>query len=174
MNFMEFNIKISIKFENNENLCWNNKTTGKNLVIIIIQFHKFRKKHPENWTLFKEFLMTFMASNVEILILFKNNENLYNDIQNLSVCLCVCVCVWPPFFSVLRYDRNSRLVSLEPVWPEECPSKKKENLPKYYQWRNYGQKTTPPMLFLWGKFCASCSHVWNAIISQTFSTNDEF
>jgi hypothetical protein len=31
--------------------------------------------HPENWILFKEFLMTFIASNVEILILFKNNEN---------------------------------------------------------------------------------------------------
>ncbi len=43
-----------------------------------------------------------------------------------KICLSVCVCVWPPFFSVLRYDRNSRLVSLEPVWPEECPSKKKK------------------------------------------------
>jgi hypothetical protein len=41
----------------------------------MIQFHKFTKKYPENWTLFKEFLMTFMASNVEILILLKNNEN---------------------------------------------------------------------------------------------------
>jgi hypothetical protein len=41
----------------------------------MIQFHKFTKKYPEIWTLFKEFLMTFMESNVEILILFKNNEN---------------------------------------------------------------------------------------------------
>ena len=48
---------------------------GKKLVIIVIQFHKFTKKYPENWTLFKEFLMTFMAFNVEILILFKNNGN---------------------------------------------------------------------------------------------------
>jgi hypothetical protein len=45
------------------------------LVIIIIEFHKFTKKYPENWTFFKEFLTTFIASNVEILILFKNNEN---------------------------------------------------------------------------------------------------
>jgi hypothetical protein len=49
--------------------------TGKKLVIIIIQFHKFTKKYPENWTLFKEFLLTFMASSVQTLILFKNNEN---------------------------------------------------------------------------------------------------
>ena len=48
---------------------------GKKLVIIIKQFYKFTKKYPENWTLFKEFLMTFMASNIHILILFKNNEN---------------------------------------------------------------------------------------------------
>ncbi len=89
-----------------------------------------------------------------------------------KICLSVCVCVWPPFFSVLRYDRNSRLVSLEPVWSEEFLSKK--NLPKYYQWWNYGQKSTPPMLFLWGKFCAFCFHLWNAIISQTSSTKDEF
>jgi hypothetical protein len=27
------------------------------LVIIIIQFHKFTKKFPENWTFFKQFLM---------------------------------------------------------------------------------------------------------------------
>jgi hypothetical protein len=33
---------------------------GKKLVIIIIQFHKFTKKYPENWTLLKEFLMIFM------------------------------------------------------------------------------------------------------------------
>jgi hypothetical protein len=34
---------------------------GKKLVIIIIQFHKFTKKFPENWTIFKEFLMAFMV-----------------------------------------------------------------------------------------------------------------
>jgi hypothetical protein len=34
---------------------------GKESVIIIIQFHKFTKKYPENWTLFKEFLMTFIV-----------------------------------------------------------------------------------------------------------------
>jgi hypothetical protein len=34
---------------------------GKKLVIIIIQFNKFTKKYPENWILFKEFLMTFMV-----------------------------------------------------------------------------------------------------------------
>jgi hypothetical protein len=34
---------------------------GKKLVIIIIQFHKFTKKYPENWTHFKEFLITFMV-----------------------------------------------------------------------------------------------------------------
>jgi hypothetical protein len=34
---------------------------GKKLVIIIIQFHKFTKNYPENWTLFKEFFMTFMV-----------------------------------------------------------------------------------------------------------------
>jgi hypothetical protein len=37
---------------------------GKKLVIIIIQFHKFTKKYSKNWTLLKESLMTFMASNV--------------------------------------------------------------------------------------------------------------
>jgi hypothetical protein len=33
---------------------------GKKLVIII-QFRKLTKKYPENWTIFKEFLMTFMV-----------------------------------------------------------------------------------------------------------------
>jgi hypothetical protein len=32
------------------------------------------------------------------------------------------LCVWPPFVSAPRHDRDSRAVSLEPVWPEECPS----------------------------------------------------
>jgi hypothetical protein len=32
---------------------------GEKLVIIIIKFHKFTKKYPENWTIFKEFLMTY-------------------------------------------------------------------------------------------------------------------
>ncbi len=34
---------------------------GKKLVIIVIQFHKFTKKYLGNWTLLKEFLMTFMV-----------------------------------------------------------------------------------------------------------------
>ncbi len=38
--------------------------------------------------------------------------------------MSVCMSVWPPFFSAPGRDRNSRPVSLGPVWPEECPSKK--------------------------------------------------
>ncbi len=34
------------------------------------------------------------------------------------------LCVWPPFCSTLWHDKNSRPVSLEPVWPEEYPWKK--------------------------------------------------
>jgi hypothetical protein len=41
---------------------------GKESVIIITQFHKFTKKYPENWTLFKEFLMTFMVSTLTFII----------------------------------------------------------------------------------------------------------
>jgi hypothetical protein len=46
-----------------------NSKTGEKLVIIVIQFHKFtisRKQDIPN---------DFMASNVEILISFKSNEN---------------------------------------------------------------------------------------------------
>ncbi len=42
---------------------------GKKLVIIIIQFHKFTKKYPENWTLFKEFLITFMVLTLTFITL---------------------------------------------------------------------------------------------------------
>jgi hypothetical protein len=42
---------------------------GKKLVIIIKQFHKFTKKYPENWTLFKEFLMTFMVLTLTFITL---------------------------------------------------------------------------------------------------------
>jgi hypothetical protein len=42
---------------------------GKKLVIIIIQFHKFTKKYPENWTLFKEFLMNFMVLTLTFIML---------------------------------------------------------------------------------------------------------
>ena len=42
---------------------------GKKLVIIIIQFHKFTKKYRENWTLFKEFLMTFMVLTLTFITL---------------------------------------------------------------------------------------------------------
>jgi hypothetical protein len=35
----------------------------------------------------------------------------------------ICLSVWPHFYSAPWHDRNSRSVSLEPVWPEECLSK---------------------------------------------------
>ncbi len=82
--------------------------------------------------------------------------------------ICLSVCVWSPFFSAPRYDRNSRPISLEPLWPEEYPSKKKKKK-NYYQWRIYGQKTTPPMLFLWGKFGAICFNAWNENIFEVYS-----
>ena len=42
---------------------------GKKLVIIIKQFHKFTKKYPENWALFKEFLITFMVLTLTFITL---------------------------------------------------------------------------------------------------------
>ncbi len=35
----------------------------------------------------------------------------------------MCLSVWAPFFSAPRHDTNSRPVSLDPICPEECPSK---------------------------------------------------
>ncbi len=78
--------------------------------------------------------------NIKIKSSFFSCEIYIYNTQNL------CVWVWPPFFSAPSHDRNSRPVSLEPVWPEECPSK--NNFPeKRPVAKSPTEKNVPPMLF---------------------------
>ncbi len=79
------------------------------------------------------------------------------------------VCVWPPFFSTPRHDRNSRLVSLEPVWPEECLS---TNIfsKKWPMAKLPTEKNVPPMLF-YGKNLALFVSLYE---KQTFRKSQDF
>jgi hypothetical protein len=65
-----------------------------------------------------------------------------------KICLCVCVC-GTAFFLSPRYDTNSRPVSLDPEWPEECFSKR--TFPKNDQWHNC-RKRLRYQYFFYGKF----------------------
>jgi hypothetical protein len=97
---------------------------GKKLVIIIIQFHKFTNKYPENWTIFKEFLMIFMVLTLTFITLltcilykfaliivkiFITFQRIFNDL-------------WRLMFSKFLYCQNRpSIISFGPPFQIFCP-----------------------------------------------------
>ncbi len=82
---------------------------------------------------------------------FRNNLNIYIIIYIyviLKICVFICS-IWPPFFSVPRYYKNSRQVFLDSVRPEECPSKK---IVKKWSVAELPTKNDPTNAFSMGKF----------------------
>jgi hypothetical protein len=126
---------------------WNRKQFELNLFSILFSIFSLQlNENYDNLCLeFTSHLIKYSVNKRSIfspLILFNDSEKwivnfieyLYAMIKNtwisiknfffqksLYIILKICLSVWPPFFSALRHDANSRQVSLDPVWPEDCP-----------------------------------------------------
>ncbi len=92
-----------------------------------------------------------------------------NSCENKSIYILSLfrLCVWPPFFSTPSHDRNSRPVSLEPVWPEKCPSK--NNFPKNWPMAKLPMEKNKPLMLFYEKNLAQFVFMFE---TQSFSESE--